>query len=630
MQSDDDLRARFHKLADRVSSTTPEFHSVAGTSRGTRSVSRPWYALRRLAVAGASLAAAMLFLAVGLVWGTSTGYASARVQSERERNEIAATAGRVTNQLATLRLELTRTRAGLVELAAKQGASARTSLLAAEAEVDSMTANVARIEHNVSTAGSAPSGAAFAILRAMPVRTALAALSCSPIPPVAPVPRVAALQQGIPVIDLPAATTRAPETFGGILGVRQAPDGKVLVNDARRRQLRLFDSTLTTSVVVRDSMPGSATSYGRLGTPLIPFLGDSSLIAEWNSQTMLLLDPHGQVVRAVDLPGERIFGPINSGYSGIDSKGRIIMRGAILPRRLPPGVTTPPAGGQYPDSLAILRVDLDQRRVDTIGQIRRPVMKLVTEKSSLGKTSTLFTMDPLQSVDEFAVTANGSVAFVRGHDYHIDWLRPDGDTSATPKLPFTWKRRSDADKARLADSVRAAQDALLALGYPMADFVLTQPGDCGNIPAGGSGRSGNANAPPLNPEVLRNCVRFESNIISAPLGVLRSPLPPLAELNRNGAIEDYEAPIRPGSTLADLDGNLWILPRTTMLSRKGELVYDVVNAKGELFERVRLPLGRAIAGFAKGGVVYLTSGDITNGFTLERTKLAPSPVAHRP
>jgi hypothetical protein len=60
------------------------------------------------------------------------------------------------------------------------------------------------------------------------------------------------------------------------------------------------------------------------------------------------------------------------------------------------------------------------------------------------------------------------------------------------------------------------------------------------------------------------------------------------------------------------------------LSRRGELVYDVINAKGELLERVRLPLGRAIAGFGRGGTVYLTSGDITRGFYLERSRL-PSP-----
>ena len=75
------------------------------------------------------------------------------------------------------------------------------------------------------------------------------------------------------------------------------------------------------------------------------------------------------------------------------------------------------------------------------------------------------------------------------------------------------------------------------------------------------------------------------------------------------------------SAMPDLDGRLWILPRVSTLSRQGELVYDVVGSSGELLERVRVPGGRAIAGFAKGGVVYLTSGDMTNGYYLERTRL---------
>jgi hypothetical protein len=249
-------------------------------------------------------------------------------------------------------------------------------------------------------------------------------------------------------------------------------------------------------------------------------------------------------------------------------------------------------------------------------------MKLVTEKSSIGRTSTLYAIDPLQSVDEFAVLSNGSVAFVRGHDYHIDWLAPDGVATSTPKLPFDWKRRSDDDKSRLADSVRAAQNPLLAFGYPLADFVFTSPWDCGAPPPGAIGRGGGGGSgPPADGQPNPTCTHFESNIVGAGLGQIRTPFPSLAELARNGSIGDYDAAIRPGSTLTDLDGNLWILPRTTTLSRKGELVYDVVNAKGELFERVRLPLGRAIAGFAKGGVVYLTFGDIVNGFSLERTKL---------
>ena len=85
-------------------------------------------------------------------------------------------------------------------------------------------------------------------------------------------------------------------------------------------------------------------------------------------------------------------------------------------------------------------------------------------------------------------------------------------------------------------------------------------------------------------------------------------------------IPDYYPSIRQGAATADLDGNLWILPNTSAQSRNGELVYDVVNVKGD-FHRVRLPVGRSIAGFGKGGVVFLLSGDRASGFYLERTRL---------
>jgi len=86
-------------------------------------------------------------------------------------------------------------------------------------------------------------------------------------------------------------------------------------------------------------------------------------------------------------------------------------------------------------------------------------------------------------------------------------------------------------------------------------------------------------------------------------------------------IADYYPAIRPGAARPDLDGNLWILPTTSAQSQGGELVYDVVNKSGELFQRVRIPSGRSIAGFGKGGVVYLMSGDRTKGFVLERSSV---------
>ena len=73
---------------------------------------------------------------------------------------------------------------------------------------------------------------------------------------------------------------------------------------------------------------------------------------------------------------------------------------------------------------------------------------------------------------------------------------------------------------------------------------------------------------------------------------------------------------------ADPEGNVWILPSTSAQSGgSGGLVYDVVNRSGELFQRVRLPAGRALEGFGADGAVFMTVVS-PNGRRLERARIA--------
>jgi hypothetical protein len=51
----------------------------------------------------------------------------------------------------------------------------------------------------------------------------------------------------------------------------------------------------------------------------------------------------------------------------------------------------------------------------------------------------------------------------------------------------------------------------------------------------------------------------------------------------------------------------------------GGPVYDVVNLKGELVERVQVPKDRTIVGFGAGGVVYLLAREGTTA-KLERAR----------
>jgi hypothetical protein len=263
---------------------------------------------------------------------------------------------------------------------------------------------------------------------------------------------------------------------------------------------------------------------------------------------------------------------------------------------------------EEPDTVPLFRIDLEARRVDTVGYFARPSRTaasyangtgaLVPVPRANGRPDSLKqVINPLQSVDDWAVLSDGTIALVRGQDYHVDWIHPDGTKSASAKLVYEWKRLTDGDKQRLVDSTRRVIDSLDAVGA-----ALAVDGGPGVVPIGRGGTVHGVASPAAAfgyaPPPSRRMFAYEVVPVSQ--------------------IADYWPPISVGATKADVDGNLWILPRTSSQSKQGELVYDVVNPERGLVKRVRLPVGRSIAAFGKGGVVYLQRGNMKDGFVLER------------
>ena len=84
-------------------------------------------------------------------------------------------------------------------------------------------------------------------------------------------------------------------------------------------------------------------------------------------------------------------------------------------------------------------------------------------------------------------------------------------------------------------------------------------------------------------------------------------------------LPDYQPAFFAGSTRADADGNLWIrtIPTTPLA---GGPVYDVINRKGEIVERVQVPANRTIVGFGAGGSVFLLNREGATT-TLERASV---------
>ncbi|HEY5218168.1 MAG TPA: hypothetical protein VIJ16_00090 [Gemmatimonadaceae bacterium] len=484
---------------------------------------------RRIVMIAGLAAGAILMVTVGMVLGMNTKYASAMEASTPRLQRVPGTAA---------------------------GAAAKPP-----------------------TAGGASSALGF--LRRIP-----AALSCGAAPIGARGPNA---QQEVPVVDLPSAQdSTMGDPLRGVLGVRQVSDGDVLVDDAGRRQLKLYDSHLELRAVVRDSAPGSATSYGPQMKPLIRYMGDSSMLVDGQAYAMLVLGPNGQVVRTLAPTSQTMVYGMNNGPGFVDDSGRILYSWKFSNFMQPtmPGV---------PDSQAVVRVDLETRRIDTLAKIRTTG---TVGMASNGDGIMHFYVEPIAMVDNWALLSDGSIAVVRGSDYHIDWIAADGARHSTPKLPFDWKRLTDEDKQRLIDSTREVAGPRLAL-------ALAQRNQRPTSDDGGGGRGGaRGYSPPSAPDPSRALPKVEYDA------------PTFKDL------PDYYPALRPHAAMPDLDGNLWILPTSSAQSKHGELVYDVVNVKGD-FHRVRVPLGRSIAGFGKGGVVYLLSGDTENGFHLEKTQLPP-------
>ncbi|MFL5565673.1 MAG: hypothetical protein ACJ77J_11320 [Gemmatimonadaceae bacterium] len=411
------------------------------------------------------------------------------------------------------------------------------------------------------------------------------------------------LAQSLPPIrQLGPVTAVAREPLRAVSSVRALSDGRVLVNDIVGRRVIMFDSLLATATVIADTTSATANAYGTRPGGLIAFRADSTLFVDPASLSMLLIDPNGKVARVMSAPrandvGFLVGGPF--GNPGFDPQGRLVYRA-------PPNFGAfrgPPSSGSGgaqlpnpPDSAAIVRYDLATRKVDTATFFKTPKINLTVTRTPDGGVRATSTINPLPQGDDWALLPDGTIALVRTKDYHIDWLNPDGTTTSSPKIPFQWERLSDEAKVAFIDSARVAIEKARASGQfggGGQQIVVTGGGPA---PGGGARRDaapgGNATITAVGP--------------GGPGGAGPGGQLPPVTLIAPSDLPDYKPAFAPGSTRADADGNLWIRTSQNVDARP---VYNVINRKGELVDRVQLPANRVVAGFGAGGVVYLAVRD---------------------
>lgn len=429
----------------------------------------------------------------------------------------------------------------------------------------------------------------------------------------APVLAVTA-QQRPDVRPLGPVVTTTTERFGPVVFVSHTATG-VIVNDPTNRRLVKLDEALTNPQVIADSTPATANAYSGRSGALLAYRGDSTLFVDPQSLSMLVIDPAGKIARVMSVPRSQdamVLGNTPIGGAAYDGAGRIVYRGFAMPRfNVRRGADGAPvaAAPELPDSGAIVRVSLASRQVDTVAWVRIPRPKVEMDRDTLGNIRPRITMNPLPTVDEWAVLADGSVAIVRGHDYHVEFARPDGTRESAPKIPFDWQRLTDEDKVAFLDSLQAARDRFLASQPAPAEPQVsssTTTGPTGErrvqtMVMAGPGPGAAAAAAGGNP--------LAGMMMSRNVNFVRAE-----------ELPDYKPPFFSGSVRADADGNLWVLTIPTKGIAGGGSVYDVISGKGELIDRVQVPKDRMIVGFGRGGIVYLAAREGT-ATKLEKAKI---------
>ncbi|HTR78189.1 MAG TPA: hypothetical protein VMH39_08770 [Gemmatimonadaceae bacterium] len=423
-----------------------------------------------------------------------------------------------------------------------------------------------------------------------------------------------------------------------IASIRVLSDGRVLVNDSRGKRVVLFDSSLTHLSTVADTTGATTRAYGASGGWLFPFTGDSSLFADNASLSFLVIDPAGKIGRVMAAPrgsgGQLAY--LSTAF--VDPQGRVVSRqtAAAAARMGGAGRAGAPgvggvaassggargggAGGGAPggsgaggvtlaspdpnappvvtrDSTVILRVDIETKKMDSATWLMSPPNARVTVSIPGGGFMMSVLRNPMPASDAWTMIPDGTIAAVREHDYHVDWIAPDGAVTSTPKIAHEWTPVTDSMKAAILDSVQRADSASMIVARARLDS-MTKASGRGNdgtfIVVDGVGLS-SSGGPAQMPRYMDP-------------DELPSYAPPFPQSDTLGA-----SPVR-----ADADGNLWI--RVNLPKRpEGGFVYDVVNRHGTLVDRIQIPGGTNLIGFGPG-VAYLISREGA-GYKLARARI---------
>jgi len=327
----------------------------------------------------------------------------------------------------------------------------------------------------------------------------------------------------------------------------------VVVLDISERRLVVLDAELANAKPL--SRTGSGPGEFQSPIFLIRALGDSLLLGDMGNQRLLVIDPSGKMSGqkrvgngAVSITSQAIY----TGTPVSDRQGRIVYQSSNA--KVSPGMQI------TNDSTApILRLNLTTGVTDTLAHVRvsAPRMKIDGDPTNLTSMKMSMVVDPFPTIDDWALLPDGTLAIIRGGDYHIDWIAPDGKKTSSPPMPYVRVPLTDSVKQHYLDAMKKA------------DVMVRER--MSKMQAG----------------------------MAAPV-ISRSP---------PATWPDFMPAIQIRHVMAAPNGNLWLLA----IPQKGQVgapyLYDVIDRRGVVIEHVAVPPKRTVVGFGRNSVYLIFKDD---------------------
>jgi hypothetical protein len=237
-------------------------------------------------------------------------------------------------------------------------------------------------------------------------------------------------------------TATFPDGLGAVRGVRELPDGRVLVSDGLGKAVVVWDLT------------GAADTIGGIGGGPAEYQLPDGLWALPDGKTLLVDLGNG---RLTELGADLSFGettPIAQGSPGDPEprspqamQQRMRQTSFVLPRGVDGEgrIYFQDMGMGMTDSVAVKRFDRETGETEIVGKVKGPEVSR-SESGGANDRNVQIRQLPLAPQDAWGVAWDGRVAMVRTSDYHLEWVLPDGQVVRGEPVDFRPLPIRTADK----------------------------------------------------------------------------------------------------------------------------------------------------------------------------------------